>query len=370
MDQTFDRVAEAIDAAYGAARRAVPWETLLRLLTSVFPGTKVAIASEDSQRRINIGMIHLGYPEDLIQSYVEYYSHINPWVPVVARISPFEAAVSDEIYPSDLFRDHEFYRGFIEAAGDAESSAGIKLFHDAHSFAMLSLHYGRRFAEKYNRSIPRFLTTLAPHLRNAIELSAAIEIAERSPRNLADMVEQMPMAAFLLDRSGEVQVANDAAQSLLDERAFAAMNARRQLRLTDKAAQLRLTNILKAQDVLSPASPGEIHVSGGTWRFLEFTSPRSDPRLIWLPGGEKWVVAIFEPSQHGASVRRQANAFGLTQQETRILSLLAEGRRVDGIASALGVSVATVRQHLKAIFAKTNTHRQADLIAKVLQPPD
>lgn len=66
--------------------------------------------------------------------------------------------------------------------------------------------------------------------------------------------------------------------------------------------------------------------------------------------------------------------FSLTRQETRIAAALVDGLTVKEIANAFGVSSETVRQHLKAIFAKTNTHRQAELVSLLVsssrQPPD
>ena len=42
---------------------------------------------------------------------------------------------------------------------------------------------------------------------------------------------------------------------------------------------------------------------------------------------------------------------------------LAAGRGVRGAAESMDISVATARQHLKAIFAKTGARRQAELVA-------
>ena len=56
-------------------------------------------------------------------------------------------------------------------------------------------------------------------------------------------------------------------------------------------------------------------------------------------------------------------AFGLTPAETRIALAIAEGQDVSDIATNQSVSIATVRTHLKALFAKTGTSRQSALAA-------
>lgn len=61
-----------------------------------------------------------------------------------------------------------------------------------------------------------------------------------------------------------------------------------------------------------------------------------------------------------------ASLFGLTPTESRIALALLEGRRTEEIAEQMNVSPTTVAFHLRNLFQKTDTHRQADLIALLL----
>ena len=58
-------------------------------------------------------------------------------------------------------------------------------------------------------------------------------------------------------------------------------------------------------------------------------------------------------------------AFHLTVAEAKIAAKVASGMGVDGAAASLGLSRETARTQLKAVFAKTNTRRQAELAALV-----
>ncbi len=58
----------------------------------------------------------------------------------------------------------------------------------------------------------------------------------------------------------------------------------------------------------------------------------------------------------------KAGSYHLTTAETRILSLLAAGMSLSQVARELGVQTSTARTHLLRLFAKTGTHRQAELI--------
>jgi DNA-binding CsgD family transcriptional regulator len=60
-------------------------------------------------------------------------------------------------------------------------------------------------------------------------------------------------------------------------------------------------------------------------------------------------------------VQRCANSYHLTDTESRVLAgLIASTPRE--VASELGLKITTVRTHMAAIFAKTSTRRQAELI--------
>jgi DNA-binding CsgD family transcriptional regulator len=62
-----------------------------------------------------------------------------------------------------------------------------------------------------------------------------------------------------------------------------------------------------------------------------------------------------------------ARAFGLTLAEARLAALLATGIALEAAAQRLGVSRETARTQLKAVFAKTETHRQSELVALLAQ---
>ncbi|MEW6430196.1 MAG: LuxR C-terminal-related transcriptional regulator [Myxococcota bacterium] len=60
--------------------------------------------------------------------------------------------------------------------------------------------------------------------------------------------------------------------------------------------------------------------------------------------------------------------FELTRAEARVARRLAMGRSLKHIAKDLGISPETARTHAKRAMQKTQTHRQAELVAVVLGP--
>ena len=60
-----------------------------------------------------------------------------------------------------------------------------------------------------------------------------------------------------------------------------------------------------------------------------------------------------------------ARAFNLTPTELRTLLAAVEIDGVAQIGEALGVSETTVKFHLRNVYTKTGSHRQADLVKVV-----
>ncbi|XGA78672.1 response regulator [Halomonas sp. CH40] len=61
-----------------------------------------------------------------------------------------------------------------------------------------------------------------------------------------------------------------------------------------------------------------------------------------------------------------AELFGFTPTETSIAMRLADGQRKEDIAEQMEISTTTVAFHLRNLFQKTDTRRQAELIAVIL----
>ena len=57
----------------------------------------------------------------------------------------------------------------------------------------------------------------------------------------------------------------------------------------------------------------------------------------------------------------------LTPHETRLLKLLVEGHNYQTAATELGVSVNTIRFHIRSIYSKLQVHSKAEAVSKALR---
>ena len=64
------------------------------------------------------------------------------------------------------------------------------------------------------------------------------------------------------------------------------------------------------------------------------------------------------------------NLYGLTAAEIAVAERLMNGDTPQQAAAALGIKLSTARFHLGALFRKTDTRRQAELVRLLLSLPD
>jgi DNA-binding CsgD family transcriptional regulator len=75
------------------------------------------------------------------------------------------------------------------------------------------------------------------------------------------------------------------------------------------------------------------------------------------------MLMLIDPQQRpDAALDFVVRAFGLSKAEARLLPLLFENKTPADIALALDIKISTVRSQLSAVFAKTGTTRQQELI--------
>jgi DNA-binding CsgD family transcriptional regulator len=74
------------------------------------------------------------------------------------------------------------------------------------------------------------------------------------------------------------------------------------------------------------------------------------------------LLLVIDPEQWLAPPREMLmQTFALTRAEADVAIGVVSGRTLAEVAADRDIKIGTVRAHLKAVFAKTHTHSQADL---------
>jgi DNA-binding CsgD family transcriptional regulator len=206
------------------------------------------------------------------------------------------------------------------------------------------------------------LARLAGRLTETATLSKAVGM--QAIGHATQALELLSHPSIGLDRLGHVTDINASASKLLGEdirivnrRVFIRdPQARRELeQLTD---QLRYSSendtLITTPIVVSRRSKRPIVI-----RMLPVLAAASNPFL-----GSRAILLLKDlDSPSRLDPELIGSVLKLTPAQARIASLLAEGKSTEEIALQQGIGLEGVRAHLKAIFARTDTHRQAELIA-------
>ena len=176
-------------------------------------------------------------------------------------------------------------------------------------------------------------------------------------------LEAAGRAVLGLDAAGRVLVVSPAAEKMLGH-ALRLRNGA--LEVADPALGPRLAALIDAA-VRYPQQaddmPPPLGLCAGAGRMLHVDALPL-PRDVTPP---RRIVALLSLRETGDAGRSLAETlrrrFALTPAETRLALALAGGMRLREAAERNGVRLSTARVQLKSIFWKTETHRQAELVA-------
>jgi len=90
-----------------------------------------------------------------------------------------------------------------------------------------------------------------------------------------------------------------------------------------------------------------------------------------LPGHPPMAVLLVADLQARAAppIEALSALYGLTAAEARLAAALAAGQNLRDYATSSGIALCTARWQLQQVLAKTDTHRQSDLVRLILAGP-
>ena len=208
---------------------------------------------------------------------------------------------------------------------------------------------------------------LSSFTRRLIEI-AAVAGAHGSVSSPTAALNAMRLPAIALDQDGFVAEVNAAAETIFDNdvkikdrRLFVRDPAARAL-LKEIIDQLRASprlNLL-ATDPIIVQRQDKMPVIIRIWPF---------DGAAHLPAQEVRALLTLNAlwPKPGPPAAILAKTFRLTPSEAKLACVIARGASPGIAARELKISRETARNQLKSVFAKTDTHRQSELVALLLQ---
>jgi DNA-binding CsgD family transcriptional regulator len=201
---------------------------------------------------------------------------------------------------------------------------------------------------------------LASFTRRLIEIAAAAE-ARGSDTSPAAALNEMRLPAIVLDQHGFVAEVNAAAEAVFDNEVKI---KDRRLFVRDPAARALLKGVIDqlrtSPDPIIVQRRDKMPVIVRIWPF---------DGAAHLPAQEVRALLTLNAlgPKPGPPAAILARTFRLTPAEAKLASVIARGVSPGIAAGELKISRETARNQLKSVFAKTDTHRQSELVALILQ---
>jgi DNA-binding CsgD family transcriptional regulator len=208
---------------------------------------------------------------------------------------------------------------------------------------------------------------LASFTQRLIEIAAVSGAHETASSPIAAL-NAMRLPAIAIDQHGFVADANAAAAAVFDQN----INIKdRRLFVRDPDARTLLKNAVDQLKelprldslALEPVIVPRMDKLPVIVRIWPFDGPAHQP------GQEVRALLTLNSlgPKPGPSAAILAKTFRLTPSEAKVACIIARGAPPDIAARELHISRETARNQLKSVFAKTDTHRQSELVALLLQ---
>lgn len=170
---------------------------------------------------------------------------------------------------------------------------------------------------------------------------------------------------LLLDRAGKVSARSAGAEAMLAAADGLKLQEGRLVAL-DPTAQRALERCLSlvGSGFKTGSGPAALWIDRISGRPAWLVTVR--PLTLGFAGLAKtsagFHVQVVEPRPALGAPSSLTHLFDLSLREADVLDLLARGHSIESLAKTLGITLSTARVHLRSIFAKTRTGRQAELL--------
>lgn len=246
------------------------------------------------------------------------------------------------------------------------STSAISERHDLGLF--LNIHRPRRYGPFDQREVT-WLEHLRPHIGQALNLHQHWRTLRQHTRSRTLALDTLDQPCLTVDSWGRVLWANRAAEAVLQAGDGLTLRGN-VLWASEPAQQAALLWTLRQVATWS---------SGQKLRLTRRVAGPLNVTLLHVPAEEghdqheRQILLLLNDNDTEAgplpTARHLEQTYGLTPAESRVAVSLADGMTIEEIAEKGQVTIGTVRNQLKQVLSKTDTHRQAALVRLLLSFP-
>lgn len=357
-------VSELIGHIYDAAVEPERWPAAFERLGEALGGAAFVMSALHRSKGMLFGVVTGQDPESTRILRTRYYlPGTNPLVAAMPGLPVGKLVARRTVHGDEAYFRGELYNEVFRPQALAHRAVAC-LHRTEEVVCPLGILQPRRQAE-FSGDEWRVLETLIPHLRRGVKMTLRTIALQDAALVATGALDRVAAGIFVADGRGRIVHLNGAAERLVHEQdglrlregELAAWRHGESLALREAIAAA----LERPQD---PACALLIHRPGGGRPYLATVAPlsaRLAPRLCGSAVGA--IVIVGDPSSRPAPRERLLRElFGLSAKEAQLAMALLDGQRLEEHASGRGISHNTAKSQLRAVFAKTRTSRQSELV--------
>jgi DNA-binding CsgD family transcriptional regulator len=369
-----DRHVQVISEIYDAAMRPSRWEQVLDRMGEVggAGGLGLFVADPTTEEFALSAASSVFSPERMLE-YVERYQKSDaPAYEALSRFPALRLISDDEALARARDASALPARVWLRETFGLRSRAASRLHDEGVWFDVLVTQFSADAAELTSERL-RPLNHLLPHVAKTLELSRTFAVLRHRFHAVLAALDRFHVGVMVVSPSLAVVVKNREAERILALADGIALDARDRPRATAEAAR----------GVLRVALEEAIATSSGqaNGAALELTLPRRSGATGFLVeicpfvdgGGEfetafrgAYVLVIDPDDTRHVRTEGMQVLYALTDAESAVCSLLAQGLSTTDMADARGVSPETLRTQVKSLLQKTRSRNRAELVRRAL----
>lgn len=364
-----EELSSLIGCIYDAAIEPASWPHLLEQLSLFVGGCAATIYSKDATRRTIDIAFDYGVERRFRENYISDFVKIDPTTIGSFYFDVGEVVSVTDILPYGEFSETRFFKEWVQPQNFSDAALSI-LDKSVTSYAAFSVFQHQKIGQ-VDGEMRRRMNLVVPHIRRAVLIGRIINLHKNEATAFADTLDTLVAALFLLDARGHVVQANASGRSLIAEASVLRASGGR-LVINDASADTLLREALIAtqggDDNLGTRGISLPIPGPDSNHYVAHVLPLTAGARRKAGAGYAATAAVF---MHKTDIELPsapeaiAKLYKLTPSELRVLLKIFEIGGVPDVAVALGISEATAKTHLRRLFEKTGTSRQADLVKLV-----
>ncbi len=346
---------ELIRLCYECVLDESSWDALLERLIPLSGRQQGGVVIQARGERYGKVTQYHRCSETAVQRYADYFHRLDPGLDCMPQRQVGLWYHDWEHLSAKTLKLHPYYQEFMRPV-DMGHNSYVKLYETPSHNAYLTL-ITETDCRTPAADQQELLERLSPHLRLAGAFASHLATLTRQLHQQSLLLAQSGPCCWLVDGQGRLEFASPRGEALLRQPDAPLRLHQGRLRARRDGVPLGKA-IQRAAGHSGPPSAGLIRLEEHCSQLL-LVVPVA-PSL--LPDASTPLVLLTLSSQP-IDPDRMRDLFKLTPAEIRLALLLMEGLTPEACATRLKVSITTIRSQLRALLRKTETERQAELVA-------